>query len=231
MQPRLKKLLAGTARRQTGGMTVIGLLHTSDVHRPVFDDLVADIDSSSRTVTVVDEALLDRARRFGTADPTLTEALRARLLQLAGDGVGAIVCTCSTIGGLAESVGADLAVDVVRVDRAMAERAVAIGGTIAVLAALESTVAPTRELIESVARSRDVGVEIVSHLVAGAWDRFEAGDVADYHALVAATIGSIADEADVVVLAQASMAPSAEMVDVAVPILSSPRLAIAQVLR
>lgn len=211
-------------------MTVVGLLHTSDVHRPVFDDLVATIDSSSRTITVVDETLLDRARRFGPTDPALAHAVRMRLIELIDSGARSIVCTCSTIGGLAETVGAEMAVDVVRVDRAMAERTVEIGGRVVVLAALESTVGPTRDLIDSVARGRGVEVVIVSRLVAGAWERFEAGDIAGYHALVADAIARVGDEADVVVLAQASMAPAAEAVAVEAPVLGSPRSAMTAVL-
>lgn len=210
-------------------MTVIGLLHTSDVHRPVFDDLVAATDPASSTVTVVDETLLARARRSGVADPALADAVKARLVELVDEGAGSIVCTCSTIGGLAESVGAELGVDVVRVDRAMAERAVAIGGRIVVLAALESTVTPTHDLILAVARGRGAEVEIVTRLVAEAWDRFEADDIAGYHTLVAEAIDRVGD-ADAVVLAQASMAPAAELVDAGVPVLSSPRTAIVAVL-
>lgn len=140
------------------------------------------------------------------------------------------MCTCSTIGGLAETVGAGLAVDVVRVDRAMAQRAVEIGGRVVVLAALESAVGPTRDLIDSVARGRGVEVVIVSRLVAGAWERFEAGDISGYHALVAAAIARVGDEVDVVVPAQASMAPAAEVVAVEASVLGSPRAAMTAVL-
>jgi hypothetical protein len=192
-------------------MAVAGLLHTSEVHRPVFDDLVAEIDPRSRLVTLVDEALLDRARRFGLADPALVDAMRKRLDELADRDARSIVCTCSTIGGLAESIGAGLAVDVVRVDRAMAERAAAIGGSIVVLAALESTVATTCDLIESVALSRGARVAVEARLVVGAWERFEASDVAGYHALVADAVARVGNEADVVVLAQASMAQAADL--------------------
>jgi len=126
-------------------MTVIGFLHTSDAHRSVFEALVGEIDPGSHTVTVVDEELLDRARRTDPTDPAVVEVVHRRLVELDGLGAASIICTCSTLGGVAESVGDELGLDVVRVDRAMAERAVAIGGRVVVLAALESTVAPTCE--------------------------------------------------------------------------------------
>ncbi len=62
-----------------------------------------------------------------------------------------VVCTCSTIGGSAEQTRLPHGQSVLRVDRAMAERAVEIGSRIVVAAALESTLAPTTELIQDVA--------------------------------------------------------------------------------
>ncbi|MBL3670028.1 hypothetical protein JL475_29410 [Streptomyces sp. M2CJ-2] len=56
-------------------------------------------------------------------------------------------------------------------------------------------------------------------LVEGAWARFEAGDTAVYVRRVADAV----TDADVIVLAQASMAPAERLTATAVPVLSSPR--------
>ncbi|MFD9164539.1 hypothetical protein ACFVZ8_21550, partial [Streptomyces sp. NPDC059558] len=64
-------------------------------------------------------------------------------------------------------------------------------------------------------------VSIRTHVVAGAWERFEAGDTAGYLARVAEAAGSVTG-ADVIVLAQASMAGAADLVTGPVPVLSSP---------
>ena len=58
--------------------------------------------------------------------------------------------------------------------------------------------------------------------MAGAWDRSEASDPAGYHAAIAAAVARIGD-ADVIALAQASMAAAAPAAH-PVPVLSSPRL-------
>jgi hypothetical protein len=108
----------------------------------------------------------------------------------------------------------------------MAERAVEIGGRIVVVAAVESTLGPTRDLLESVAAARGSDVPIEVRLIDGAWERFEAGDREGYVAAIAGALPGLAADAGVIVLAQASMAPAAEMVDVGVPVLSSPRLAV-----
>ncbi|MFJ8565677.1 aspartate/glutamate racemase family protein [Streptomyces sp. NPDC093514] len=209
-------------------MTDLLLLHTSPVHVPVFDAL-RDRDHPGAVLRhLVAPELLDRARTAGPE--SVIPALRGLLTEAgvgagvgaqagAEAGPGAVLVTCSTIGAAAESLAPALGVPVLRVDRPMAAAAVCAGRRIAVLAALESTLAPTRELLAEEAGERPVSIR--THLVAGAWERFEAGDTAGYLARVAEAAGSVTG-ADVIVLAQASMAGAADLVTSRVPVLSSP---------
>ena len=65
----------------------------------------------------------------------------------------------------------------------------------------------------------------------GAWEKFEAGDWAGYYHTIAEALQAHADCGDVIVLAQASMAPAASLCpQMAIPILSSPRLGVEQAL-
>jgi hypothetical protein len=112
-----------------------------------------------------------------------------------------------------------------RVDRAMAERAVELGQRIIVAAALTSTIAPTRELILDAARRSGKEVELVELLCGPAWPKFEQGDLVGYLDEIAACLRRVATDGDVIVLAQASMAGAAALcADLPIPILSSPRL-------
>ena len=192
--------------------------------------VVPSTSSAVSAVSVVDPDLLRTARTHGPDHPDVVEGVGAALTELAGAGAEQVVCTCSTIGATAESVGRRLGIPVARVDRAMAERAVGLGERIVVLAASESTLAPTRELLVAVAAARGVDVEIELRLVDGAWERFEGGDPDGYHRLVAEAVDRVADGADVVVLAQASMAPAAARVRARVPVLTSPRPAVEAIL-
>jgi Asp/Glu/hydantoin racemase len=111
-------------------------------------------------------------------------------------------------------------VPVLRIDRPMAEAAVAAGGRIAVVATVESTLAPTRSLLLECAAGAPV--EIVDAPCLDAWALFAAGDLEGYARRVAAHCRGL--DADVIVLAQASMAPAAELLaDLATPVLTSPR--------
>jgi len=67
----------------------------------------------------------------------------------------------------------------------MAELAVRSGHKIAVVAALASTLAPTRSLLESIAREACEGVEIVDAPCLDAWPLFEAGDEGGFHRAIA----------------------------------------------
>ncbi|MFF4428358.1 aspartate/glutamate racemase family protein [Streptomyces sp. NPDC001513] len=190
------------------------LLHTSPVHVPVFDALRDRHHPGAVLRHLVAPELLERARAEG---PRVVAP--ALLALLAAAGPAPVLVTCSTIGATAESLAAQLGVPVLRVDRPMAAAAVRTGARIAVLAALESTLAPTADLLAEEAGERRVSVR--THLVAGAWECFEAGDTAGYLARVAAAADAVTG-ADVIVLAQASMAGAAGLTASPVPVLSSP---------
>ncbi|MEU9083614.1 aspartate/glutamate racemase family protein [Streptomyces sp. NPDC048357] len=190
------------------------LLHTSPVHVPVFDALRDRHHPGAVLRHLVAPELLERARAEGPR-----AVAPALLALLAAAGPAPVLVTCSTIGATAESLAPRLGVPVLRVDRPMAAAAVRTGARIAVLAALESTLAPTAALLAEEAGERRVSVR--THLVAGAWERFEAGDTAGYLTRVAAAADAVTG-ADVIVLAQASMAGAARLTTSPVPVLSSP---------
>ena len=182
----------------------IGFLHTSPVHVATFDSLVASAPRAVSSTHFVDEELLALARSIGPAHRLVVEGVVAALARLVDAGADVIVCTCSTIGGTAESAEGTH-VPVLRVDRPMAADAVACGYRIAVIAALESTLAPTAELLreESVRVGRAPVIILMPCL--SAWDRWESGQLDGYHRAIADHVASLDESFDVVVLAQASM--------------------------
>jgi hypothetical protein len=198
---------------------MLALLHTSPVHVDTFDRLRDEEAPGLVLRHIVDESMLARARRSGPASvqSDVEDALRA-----ARDaGATAVLCTCSTIGGVAEA--AQVGLPIVRVDRPMAAAAVAMGPRIRILAALASTVGPTMDLITEEAAASGRAVTPSVSIVDGAWARFEAGDREAYLSAIGDEIAATTD-ADVIVLAQASMADAAERAPTDVPVLSSPRL-------
>jgi Asp/Glu/hydantoin racemase len=210
------------------GVTAVGFLHTADVHVETFRRLLGELAPGWRDVHVVDAALLASARDRGV-DEAVEARLHARLSELAAAGPRVIVCTCSTLSGHAERMSPRLPVPVLRIDRPMAEQAVALGRRIAVVAAVASTLAPTRELLRESASAAGVDVALVDAPCLDAWALFEAGRLDEYARRVAAHARQVAADADVIVLAQASMAPAAALLrDLDTPVLTSPQAAVAR---
>ncbi|BBH65883.1 hypothetical protein ACTI_25680 [Actinoplanes sp. OR16] len=336
-------------------MPTIGFLHTADVHVETFQRLMSELAPEWTVRHLVDESLLADAQPAGvTAE--IAERTRKRLAELESEGADLIVCTCSTIGGVAERetpggpvertsvnwgdhategdseargdhgvegdsdgrddpaaqgnsearddpaaednsdaegddptrgdgdrIGNDYgsridkdcsndkdfssdkglsngvqrgnqsgdrkrggesdahdngesdahdrptrgkrSVPVVRVDRPMAEAAVALGERIAVVATVASTLEPTMALLRDSAARAGKTVTITSGLCGAAWEFFVAGDFERYCEEIAAYVRGVAGGVDAVVLAQASMTPAAERLR-GLPVLTSPRAAV-----
>lgn len=207
-------------------MATVGFLHTSHVHVPIFRDLLAEAAPGAVEVHVVDEQVLAQARERGV-DPLVERRVLRRLQELAERGPDVIVSTCSTVSGHAERLAPQVGVPVVRIDRPMAEEAVAAGGRVAVVAAVESTLAPTRQLLEECAAAAGTGAVVLDSPCVAAWALFEAGNQDGYLERIARHVRRLPDGVDAVVLAQASMAGAVLLLtDLAVPVFSSPTSAV-----
>lgn len=208
-------------------MPGIAFLHTSEAHVPAFAALMDKFAPGFGVHHLVDASLLADAIAAGRVTDEIAARTEARLREAAGSGAGLTVCTCSTLGGAAELAGQAAGLPVLRIDRTMAERAVDLGGRILVAACVTSTVGPTTELLAQVAAERGKTPAVETLVIEGAWPLFEAGDSAGYYTAIAERLRAAKGTADVVVLAQASMAPAAERCgDYPAPILSSPEMGV-----
>ncbi|MFG2772973.1 arylsulfatase [Streptomyces sp. NPDC048350] len=201
----------------------LALLHTSGAHVPVFDGLRDRHHPGLGLRHLVAEELLVRAGAEGPE--AVAGAVRDVLAEAVADGADAVLCTCSTIGGVAERSAAELGVPVLRVDRPMAAEAVR-AEKIVVVATVASTLAPTLDLLRE--ESGEWTSFVTTLVVDGAWERFLAGDRDGYLDAVAAAVDGVDPTGDpVIVLAQASMADAAERTTTPLTVLSSPRLGLA----
>ncbi|MET3377794.1 MULTISPECIES: aspartate/glutamate racemase family protein [Variovorax] len=203
----------------------LAFLHTAQVHVPTFEQLVAEMAPGLRVRHLVQADLLADARVVGTDDTGLIARVHRAMHEAASSGAKVVVCTCSTIGAVAEQMPTGNTFKALRIDRAMADRAVRTGPRVLVVAAVESTLGPTMKLVRSAAANAGIAVQPNTLLVEEAWPHFEAGDNARYIETLARSIRAAAGEADVIVLAQASMAPAAALLaDLGIDVLSSPAL-------
>lgn len=202
----------------------IAFLHTADVHIETFDQIFADLAPGARLVHRVDAGLLERARNNGI------EAVRKEVLETLKNlsDADAVLCTCSTLGPLADEA-ARSAPNIVRIDRPLMEKACAAGSKTLVALCLESTRDATLGLLQDCASQTGTPITSTVALCAEAWAHFEAGEQDAYASSIANEISKkLAEQPDIdsVVLAQASMrVAEPKLSTLSIPIYSSPVLA------
>jgi hypothetical protein len=189
----------------------IACLHTAPSNIAVFDAAAARL--GLRLAHAVRADLLAEAEALGAVPASLCGRTRAALDRLA-ETADRVLLTCSTLGPCATPPH-------LRADAALARDATRQGGRVAVLCAVETTLAPSGDLFRAAAH--DTGAVIALHLVPHAWRAFRAGETGRYHSLIRdAALAALADGADVVALAQASMAGALALLPDGAPVLASP---------
>jgi Asp/Glu/hydantoin racemase len=177
-------------------------------------------------VNVVDDTLLAYAREHGV-DERLRRRMRHYFLSAADAGADLILNACSSVGETVDPARAAVPVPIVKIDEAMAERAVRAGRRLAVVATVASTLGPTCRLLRAKAAAAGRDPQLTEHLCEGAFDLLLAGRTAEHDAVVTQAVVALARDHDGVVFAQASMArlEPALAAQVAGPLFTSPGLA------
>ena len=162
------------------------------------------------------------------ADIVHTPQLRRKLLFTAG--ILAIFRLLAHVPVPAVDIAAALHdKPVLRVDAPMAERAIAAGNRIGVLATLSTTLDPTVALVRRTAAEMSKHVEVVEHLCEGAFEAVMAGDTATHDRVVGTAIRETMKGVDAILLAQASMArvlDSLRPEEIPAPVFTSPELGV-----
>ena len=207
----------------------VGMVHTVSKLVPMFEELAGEVMPGTEVIHVVDEGLLKDI----VAGGELTAERVSRLASLASfaeaSGAEAVMLTCSTVGPGVDTARESVEVPFLKVDEAMADRAVELGPHIGVIATLHTTLAPTSNLVRDRASAQDREVQVETVLCQGAFKALGAGDTDTHDRIVIENLKDLMGRVDVVVLAQASMARVAELMsdqEMVVPILSSPRLGV-----
>ncbi len=205
----------------------LAFVHTVAGLVPRFRELSAELIPGAETFDIVDETLLRDATREGRVSLETARRLFSHLAAAETHGADAILVTCSSMGGAVDAARPFTGIPLLRVDQAMAEQAVQRGGRIGVLATLWSTLGPTAALIRRTADDSNRSVEVRDRLCDGAFEALGEGDTERHDAIVRDGLRELLGWAEVIVLAQASMARVVDTLsedERRIPILSSPRL-------
>jgi Asp/Glu/hydantoin racemase len=210
----------------------LALIHTSPTLTPVFSALCAEQMPDVTLFHMVDESLIKDTIREGRLRRQTMRRLLGMIESAEQAGADAVLVTCSSIGRGVKLGQEFFDIPVIRVDEAMAEAAVRMGRRIGVMATLRTTLDPTIALLKEKAAEAGREIEIVASLCDGAFEAVLAGDTETHDRILSEALRNEMLGVDLVVLAQASMARVVKAMGeeaMAMPVLSSPELAVGQV--
>ncbi len=182
------------------------VIHTSfalvDVLAPLYRQEIPAV----RIVNIADDSLLADVRSAGQVTPSVVRRMVGYAVLAESAGADAIFNTCSSVGEVADIMRQAIDIPLVKIDEPMATAAAAHGTEIAIIATVPTTLGPTSRLVERKGRELGKTVAIQRRLVEGAFDVLVGGNPQKHDEMVLAEIVKAAQTAQVVVLAQASMA-------------------------
>lgn len=186
-------------------MKKIAVIHTTPVTIPALKKEITAVCDSVEVINFLDDSMLPEINREGKITPDVTYRLHTLMLLAQSAGAEKILCACSSIGGIFEEGRAVVSIPALRIDEPMAKKATEFT-KIGVAATLQSTIAPTTELIAR--KAKEMGKEIVidAKVIENVGSLLSEGKEAEYDSIVGGELKKLAENNDVVVLAQASMA-------------------------
>ncbi|MET1412319.1 aspartate/glutamate racemase family protein [Roseibium sp. HPY-6] len=207
----------------------LALIHATRVAIDPIEKAAKELWPEAETISILEEGLsVDRAV---TTD--LTKELSERILGLAhyaelakSDGV---LFTCSAFGCAIEAAANQSDIPVMKPNEAMFDAAFEYGDRVAMIYTFEPAARGMEQEFQEASASRGRSATLVSYFTAAALEAKRDGDEDTHDRLVAETAATI-ENADVILLAQFSMASAAPLArtKTAIPVLTSPDAAITE---
>lgn len=208
-------------------MTRLALIHATRVAIEPIETAARAHWPDVETITILEEGLsVDRAGSDGLTDD-LTRRIRDLSSYAEASSADGILFTCSAFGSAIDSANAQSSVPIMKPNEAMFDAAFKHGDRVAMIYTFPPAAAGMEEEFREAAISRGSDALIKSYFCDDALEAKRRGDTATHDELIADLAAQIED-ADVILLAQFSMASAAEAAraKTAVPILTSPDAAI-----
>ena len=186
----------------------VGLIYTSttpELTWLVEREVKKQLGEGVEMVSYQDPSILAEVREAGYVTAAPAARLIGMYMEAVKEGVDAVLNLCSSVGEVADcaqDAARYIGVPIVRVDEEMCREAVRRGNRIAVMATLPTTLEPTKNTVLRVAREMGKHVELIDALVDGAFGL----DQEQFKERMAKKAGEVADEAEVILFAQGSMA-------------------------
>ena len=169
--------------------------------REIKEQLGADVELMVYKVPSV----LEEVRNAGYVTAAPAAKMIRTYMEAVEAGADAVLSICSTMGDVAYSVqdvAKYLGVPIIIINEEMCREAVRKGNKIAVMATLPTSIAPTKNILARVSREMGKHVEVIEVLVDGAYGL----DPEQFKTRMTEEAAKIADQVDVIVFSQGSMA-------------------------
>lgn len=169
------------------------------------------LPQDTEIISYQDPSILAEIRDAGYVTAAPAARLVGMYMQAVSEGADAILNLCSSVGEVADAaqgIAKYIGVPIVRVDEEMCREAVRNGDKIAVMATLPTTLEPTKNTIQRVAREMNRHVQLIDCLVDGAFGL----DQEQFKNLMTEYAGMVSEDADVILFAQGSMAYCEEII-------------------
>lgn len=210
----------------------IAFIHATRVAIPPIEMAAGQIWPAAETISIMDESLsIDRQK-----SRELSTDLFGRIVRLAryaeNAGANAVLFTCSAFGEAIDKAADTSAVPIMKPNEAMFDAALRLGDRVAMIYTFPPAAKTMEEEFEQAAQEQGRTAVLTSYFCEGALKAKRAGDDALHDHLVAETAREITD-ADVIMLAQFSMAGAAEKVrrQSVAAVLTSPEAAMREIRR
>ncbi|MFW6035025.1 MAG: aspartate/glutamate racemase family protein [Halothermotrichaceae bacterium] len=185
---------------------------------------VNKLESDIDTYNYVDDTIVSRImNNQNKLNSKIIKSVVMEVISAEKAGADLILITCSSISEVVDIVQPLVDVPVLKIDQPMANKAVENHSKIGVIATLQTTIRPTIKLVKNTAQLKEKNIEILDTVCEGAFEILtEKNDPETHDKIVQDAIKNTAKRADVIILAQASMARAVNNISVDIPVLTSP---------
>ena len=209
-------------------MIKVMCVHTAMALVGPMTELFKEILPEVKLNHIADDSLIQEVIANNQVTPNVRRRLLSYYLTAADAGADVVFNTCSSVGDIADYGNLYAPIPIFRIDGPMADKAVNSAKRIGVISTLSTTLDPTCRLLQNAAKRAGKDVILVEGLAQGAFQAGQSGDGETHDRLIAEAAAKIADQVDLFVLAQGSMARMEQRLSelTGKPVLSSPVLGV-----
>ncbi|MCE5263437.1 MAG: aspartate/glutamate racemase family protein [Deltaproteobacteria bacterium] len=187
-------------------MKLVGMIHSTRLVIESVHKAIALRCPEIDFFHVMDEGILRKLTAAGRITPEIIQWLAEMVLSAERAGADMAVVSCSSLSPCVNAVQEQVDIPVIKIDAPMMEHALTHAERIGLLMTNPTTEAPSKVLFREVSDRLGRSATLIPRLCPQAFAKLNQGDVRGHDMEVIRTVEELLKEADVVMLAQISIA-------------------------